>query len=225
MRVVFWDNKQIEMIEQGKIKEGDIIKINKASVRANNGFNELHALTVSDIVINPLDVHIEVLGEQQHATFVEKKINDLQEHDENIALLGTIVQVFEPRFYPACITCGKKVYPEGSNTRCPEHGVVQQIFAPIINIFLDDGTANIRAVAFRNQAERLYGVNNEALQACKETPSNFDQLKTIILGKQVKLVGSVRMNELTAMKEFSIRMVLDYNPALLAHKIVEELQA
>ncbi|MDO8556198.1 MAG: OB-fold nucleic acid binding domain-containing protein [Nanoarchaeota archaeon] len=225
MRVVFWDKHHIELLEQGKIKEGDILKITKANIRANNGFNELHTSGISDVVINPLDTHIEVLGERQHATFIEKKIKDLQEREENVALLGTIVQVFDPRFYPACPTCGKKVYPEGDKMRCPEHAVVQQEYAPIINLLLDDGSGTIRVTAFRNQAERIFNVDKAALQACKDTASNFEQLKLLALGRQVKFVGNVKMNEVTATKEFSLRLVLDYNPALVAHKIVEELQA
>ncbi|MEK6812949.1 MAG: OB-fold nucleic acid binding domain-containing protein [Nanoarchaeota archaeon] len=223
MRVVLWDAKHIKLIEDGQIKEGDVLKVTKANVRANNGFTELHLNNFSELFVNPPGIAFPDVVDMQQLHFIDKKIQELQEKDDPVAITGTIVQAFEPRFYPACVDCGKKAFPEGEQYRCVEHGIIAIEFVPILNTFLDDGTDGIRVVAFRNQAERILNLSKEEVLKFKEDAPSFEAFKNQLLGRQFKLVGKVTKNEMAGRNEFVARLVLDVHPVEAAQKIVEEI--
>ena len=44
-----------------------------------------------------------------------------------------------------------------------EHNAVMPDYSYLVNVFLDDGTENMRVVLFRNQAERLLGKTKEQM--------------------------------------------------------------
>ncbi len=225
VRVVFWDSNHIKLIEDNQIKEGDIIRIRNGYIRVNNGFNEIHAGSYAQVFVNPPDEKIENVAESQHFSFEDKKISELKDNDDNVAISGTIVQAFEPRFYTACPECGKKVLAEGESFKCGEHGIVNAEHVPILNVFFDDGTDSIRVTAFRNQAERILGLSREEVLTFKDNPAAFETAKENLLGKQLKIVGRVKNNEIAGRNEFTSRLVLDVNPKELAGHIADELKA
>ncbi len=222
MRVVLWDDKQIKLVEDGNIKEGDVVKVTKGMVRANQGFTEIHLNSFSEIFVNPPGITMPEVSDKQQLHFIDKKIQELKEADDHVAITGTVVQAFEPRFYPGCPSCGKKAFPEGQNFRCAEHGVVNIEYIPVLNVFFDDGTDSIRVVAFRNQAEKVLGISKEEVQKFRENPMLFEAYKQQLLGKQFKLVGKVTNNEMAGRNEFTTRFVLDLNPDQMARQIIEE---
>ena len=74
------------------------------------------------------------------------------ENDNSVEILATVVQAFEPRFYDSCPECRKKINEEG---RCEVHGIVEKKEVPIVNVYVDDGTENIRVVLFNENANKL----------------------------------------------------------------------
>ena len=219
VRVAFWDVNHIKEIENGNIKEGSVLKIKNAYVKANGGYKELHLGSKGDLEINPDGVDIEV-SNQPVFGFERKKISELQEGDNNIGVFGTIVQVFEPRFYDACPNCGKKLETIGDSSQCKEHGLVNPVVVPILNLFLDDGSDNLRAVAFRNQVERLLNVDNSKLLEIKEDANKFNGYRDDLIGKQLMLVGRITKNEMFDRKEMTIQSVIEVNPG----EMIKELQ-
>lgn len=215
IKLVLWDIDQIRLIEDEKLKEGDVIKIRNGYVRNNNGFNELHLGTRGQININPEGVEIKVVGKTQSIDYTRKKICDLNVN-EIAGVFGTIVQVFEPRFYDACPECGKKV----NEGRCDEHGAVSSVDVPILNCFFDDSTDNIRVVAFRNQVERLLGSNTEEVLRFKDNLPEFDKKRDELLGKQLVIVGRVVKNEMFDRKELMAQRIVDVDP----EEFIKELQ-
>ena len=225
MRAVLWDTKHISLIEENKLHEGDTIKITKGNIKENNGFNEIHLANFSELIINPADITITAITERQHTAYQDKKINELQAPEDNIAITGTIVQAFEPRFYQGCPQCTKKVIPEGNNMRCPEHGVVTPEALPILNIFFDDGTDSIRVTAFKNNVELLLGQNKETILTYQTQPATFETVKQQLLGKQYKIIGKVHHNDTTGRNEFTSRIILDINPEREARTLLEKVPA
>lgn len=218
IRVTLWDTNHIKLIEGGKIKVGDIVRIKSAYSKENNGFKEIHLGNRGDILINPPNVQIgEVknLFSRDEISVVSKKINELKDGDTGVAIIGTVVQVFEPRFYNTCTQCGKKANLDGDKYVCAEHGVVPVEEAPVLNIYFDDGTDNIRTVAFREQVKRLMGIENIG-----DLKVKFNELRMDLLGKQVKLVGRVVKNEMFGRNEFVIQRVLDFNPNEVAQELL-----
>ncbi len=204
VRTVIWDEKLIDLIKE--INAGDILKIVNAYSKENNGYKEIHLGSKSQLLINPEN---ETVGEVRlGSAATRKQIKDLQEN-ESVEVLGTIVQVFEPKSYNACPVCSKKVMPQGEVFTCAEHGNVPPKQIPILNIFFDDGTGNIRAVLFRDQATKLIG------------DKSYEELKKESLGKQLILRGRVTKNELFNRIELAAYFVEEAQP----EKVLAELEA
>ncbi len=218
VRVVFWDVNHIKEIEEGKIKQDTILKVKNGYVRANNGYKEVHLGNKGELEINPDGIDFEVNNHQEFE-FVKKKIVELNEGDTNVGVFGTIVQVFEPRFYEACTTCGRKVELIGDSRQCREHGLVKEELVPVLNISFDDGTDNLRAVAFRKQIETLLGLNKEQILEMKDNIIKFEEIRQDLLGKQIVLIGRITKNQMFDRKEMSIQKVIEVKPEELINEL------
>lgn len=220
IRAVVWDEPLIKKIESNEIKEGDVIVIKNAYVRDNNGFKELHLGSGSSIDVNPEGVEV-ILGEakKQMLSFERKKIAELKDGD-TASLYGTVVQLFEPRFYEACPECGKKLEQEKGKLVCKEHNIVGSAsIVPIVSFFLDDGSDNIRVVCFRENAEKALGVSSEAIVELKGNPSKFQDMRGNILGDQFVVNGRAKMNGMFNRLEFNAIAIESADP----EKIIESL--
>ncbi len=204
IRVVCWGEKAKAVNE---IKEGDIIKIVSAYVRDNSGRKEVHLNDNSKLLVNPPG---ETVGEVKPTMISEakrKKINELADNDQNTEILGTIVQVFEPRFFEVCPQCGKRAKQKEDKFYCQRHDAVAPVYAYVFNVFLDDGTGNVRCVFFRNQADSLTGKNPEQMMKYRESPETFEEVKNALLGNIVKITGRVKKNEMFDRLEFVAQQV------------------
>ena len=219
-RAVFWDTNHINEIENGNIKEGRVLKIKNCYVKSNNGYKEIHLANRSELEIISNGVNIEVSDNISY-DFEKKRISELKEGDNGIGVFGTIVQVFEPRFYEACKQCGKKLEVVGEDAMCKEHGRVVQELLPVVNVFIDDGTGNVRAVAFRNNAEGLLGINKEKMLELRDKPEEFDRIRSELLGKQVLIIGKVTKNEMFGNHEMTIQRIIELKPEELIKELAQ----
>ncbi|MBI2148747.1 DUF2240 family protein [Candidatus Woesearchaeota archaeon] len=204
IRIVIWDEKLIDLIKE--IKQQDILKINNAYSKQNNGFKELHIGSKSQIIINPENETINNIKLSNSA--IRKQIAEILEN-EFVEILGTVVQVFEPKYYNSCPVCNKKVVQEDNYFVCQEHKTVIPKQTPILNIFFDDGTGNIRAVLFRDQAEKLMSEKK-----------NFEEIKKEVLGKQLIIKGKTTKNEMFNRIELTVNNIEEPDP----EKIIAEMQ-
>lgn len=205
IRVVMWGN-QAETIS--KINEGNIIKISGAYVRENQGRKEIHVNDRSKLLINPEGETIgEVKQENNYPKPEKKAIKDLTEDMENIEILGTIVQVFELRFFETCPECGKRAAPEGDKFVCPVHSAVAPNYSYVMNVFLDDGTENVRCVFFKNQINNLLKKQEQDILRYKDDPQSFEQIKTHLLGNIIKVIGKSSKNQMFDRLEFVAQLV------------------
>jgi len=188
IRVTFWNDMADKL---NAFKEGDILKIVDAYARVNNNRVELHMSDRSKFFLNPENVTIEKVKE---FTSNKKKIDQLNENEENIEILGTIVQVFEPRFFEICPECNRRARQRDDKFECTEHGIVIPKFSFVMNAHIDDGTGNIRAVFFKNQAKVLLGKDDDEMLLYKENPASFEAVKQELLGNFVKIIGRVTKN-------------------------------
>ena len=201
IRVVFWgDHADVT----SSVKEQDIIKVQSGYVRENNGRIEIHLNDKSVVEINPAGETIgEVKATQQSKPATRKSISGLVETDDNVELLGTVVQVFEPRFFEVDPKTGRRSRPDGEGIfRDASGNQITPDFSYVMNAVLDDGTETIRAVFFRDQAEQLVSKSKEEMMQYKDAPDQFEQVKTDLLGHIVKLAGRVKKNEMFERLEF-----------------------
>ena len=198
IRIVLW-NSMADSLET--IKEGDIVRVKSGYVKENNDRKEIHLNDKSALIINPEGETIGAIKQQEErAKAVRKKISDLKDNEENIELFGTIVQVFDPRFFEMCPTCNKRVKLRDDGFYCDEHNKVEPTYSYVLNIFLDDNYETIRAVFWRNQLQRLLGKTHEQILALRE--GSFEDVKNDLLGKQIKVIGRAVKNEAFDRVEF-----------------------
>lgn len=192
--VVFWNDKAD--LEKD-IKEGDIIKLTQVNIRDNNGKVEIHLGEGSEAEINPEGVTLEVQNNFPKPT--RKKIAELQEKDENVEIFGTIVQIFDPKFF--------KVNSEGKRIKEDENPE-GATYGSVLNIFADDGSDNIRIVLWKNQILNFLNVSEEELLAFKDNPASFEEYKNKMLGAMIKFIGRITKNEMFGKLEFVANIVL-----------------
>jgi len=214
LRIVLWDENHINQVEQ--MKENDIIKVVNSYAKENQGFRELHLGNRSELILNPEGENIEVI--KQVRDYSQKKIDELQVGDL-VKVLGTVVQVFEPRFYEACPDCNRKVTVEGDRKACPEHGPTTGKYIPILNFVFDDGTDNIRVVCFRDTAMKALGQTEEQVQRYRENPVEFEPMKTELQGKHFMIIGRVTKNEMFDRLEFIAQEVNEVDPKTLVAEV------
>jgi replication factor A1 len=210
--VVLW-NDQVDVHE--KIKESDIVRIKDCYVKDNNGRVELHLNESAGLEINPDGVEVEARPAPQQGNRVRKKIYGLSENDNDVEILATIVQVFDIKFFEVCPECNKRVKAEEGSGKfvCLEHGEIRPGYGAVLNLFVDDGSDNVRVVLWKNQALALLGLEEEKLLSYKDKPESFEEFKTDLLGLMVKLVGRVNRNEMFDRLEFVAGLVFrDVDP-------------
>lgn len=203
IRVVCW-HEQTDLL--GKIKEGDILLLKSVYAKENNfSQTEIHLNERCEIEINPEGEDLPEV--KTRPVYPRKKINELKDGEADIEVLGTVVQVFDPRFFNVCKTCNKRVAEKEGGQYCPEHGETETETSYVLNLIFDDGSSNIRTVFWKNQTNHLLGKTEEEMLRFKENPSFFDDLKTDLLGEQFRIVGRVNHNLLFDRLEFIAQSV------------------
>lgn len=210
IRIVAW-NEQTEKLQN--LKEGDIIHIKNAYVKENNAQKELHANDRTELEINPPGESIGEVKITQQAR-LRKQIENLQENDSNVEILGTIVQTFEPRYFEICPYCAKRARtsPGEADFACEEHGKIIPKYSYILNAVIDDGTGNIRTAFFRNQAENLTGKSEDDFLSMRNDQAKTEAMKNQLLGEIVKVVGRASKNKMFDRLEFISQLVFP-NPS------------
>ena len=180
-RVVLWDTNHISIIEREEVKQGDVIEIKNGSTRENenhlSGFSELRK---SNLLMDEVKMEMRVS---------EGKLDEAQQ-GQSLKIRGTVVQIFQPRFYSVCPECNKKVIQEGEMFNCVAHGAVVAKDRAILNFVLDDGTDTMRVVMFSDQINQLI-----AEEDLKDMEKAMD-FRNDFLGTEIYLSGLVKRNQL-----------------------------
>ena len=225
IRCVLWDEKIIKEVENGNLKESNIVRIKNGYVKDNSGA-EIHLGSLSKLIINPENVEIKEIGEQifKRKEFSKRRIEQLEENEFNVSVLGTIVQVFEPRFFEICKECGSRIRIEKGDFICTEHGKTEINYVPVLNLFFDDGTDNIRVVAFRDNVKKILKVNDDEILGLRNNISKFDKIRNMVLGEQLILNGRITKNEMFERKEFVVNSVEEVNAEELLKELEEKVR-
>lgn len=218
IRIVLWGS-QADNIKN--IKPGAIIKVVNGYVRENNNFLELHLNDKSQLIINPKGETVEAMQKSSE----RKQISQLNENDVAAEILGTVVQVFDPKFFEICPECNKRLKIENDVFLCQQHDKVIPEYSYVLNLILDDGTENIRTVFFRDNMEKLLNMNRESLMEYKKNPEKFEEIKTELLGSILKINGRAKKNIFFDRLEFVANNVtLKPDPEEEIKRLDEELK-
>lgn len=121
-------NKDIKWLEQNKVERGDTLLVKNCIVSSFNDRLNLSLGLNSELVVNPKDVDTSTLPK---AESIALKIADLSEGMQNVDVFARVLRVFETRGFERN---GEK--------------------AKVTSFEIGDGSATIRAVAWRELAER-----------------------------------------------------------------------
>lgn len=134
IKAVLWDMHHIELVETGKIKEGDVVEISSGNMR--NG--EIHLSSFSDIKKSQ-----EILNEVvESRAYTELKIKECSV-GATVSVRANIVQIFEPKYFDDKKSGEKRA---------------------VMNIILDDGTETLRGVLFGEDIKKLGFNNEEIFE-------------------------------------------------------------
>ncbi len=213
VRVVLWDTNHIELIKNNTIKKDSIIEIKNADVRGTT-VREIHLNSTSELALS--DVKIEKVKVELEKPMMAK-LSELKTGDQ-ASVRGNIVQLFQPGFFSVCPECNMKISFEGDKAVCVRHGAIIPSKRAILNIVIDDGTDNIRAMAFSENIARLLKIqDNEVLNL--ENPQFFLGKKAELLGTEWIFSGRARKNILFNRNEFVINSLQESIP----EEIIKEL--
>ncbi len=201
LRIVFW-NDQVNIFDG--LAEGDIVLVKEGYVKESAAGKEVHIGDRASVEVNPQG--IEISNVRTTPTAQRKTIAKI-EPDEQCELFGTVVQIFDPRYWNTCPTCNKKVVETNGTYTCNEHAQVTPGIGYVMNAVIDDGTGNIRCVFWKQQTNSLTQRQEPDYAKIRENPSTIEEIKTELLGEQIKLVGKVQKNEMFARLEFNVSSV------------------
>src|SRR3989338_1965279 len=188
IRVVMWGS-QAENIRD--ITNGMIVKVVGGYVKDNSGNIEIHVNERSKLIANPPGESVNVVKQN---TAERKEISKLTENDGNAEILGTIVQVFDPRFFPIDPETGRKVTENEGKYYFNDKVIENPDHSYVLNVIVDDGTDSMRAVFFREAMEKLLNCSKEKVLGYRDNPESFEQVKSDLLGTLIKINGRVKKN-------------------------------
>ncbi len=213
IRVVLWDTNHIDLLKNNTIQKDSVIEIKNADVRGTTAreihLNSTSELALSDIKIEKVKVEVEKPKEM--------KLAEIKNGDQ-VSIRGTIVQVFQPAFFSVCPECNMKVSFEGDKAICVRHGAVVPSKRAILNIVIDDGSDNIRAMAFSENIVKLLKLQDNDITNL-ENSTFFLNKKSEILGTEWIFSGRSRKNVLFNRSEFVINSLQESQP----EEIIKEL--
>ena len=76
----------------------------------------------------------------------------------------------------------------------------------IMNVYLDDGTGNVRVNFWKQQTYKLLKQDDAGMSKIRENPENFERYKTELLGEQVKVLGNAK-NNIMGRLEFTAELI------------------
>lgn len=187
IKVVLWDTNHIEKLESGEISEGSVIEVSSGAMREN----EVHMGSFSD-----LKKSNETFDDLKTEKPIKEKTISEFNPGESVKLRAFVVQSFEPRFYEVNLDTGKKVTEEELASGVPTEK------RAILNITIDDGTENIRAVLFHENVQKAGVKSYEDQSLMKQEVQN-------ILGRELVFSGNIRRNSYSGNYELVVSSVED----------------
>jgi len=195
-KLAMW-NDQAKLVEDGDIKLGDIIQVSNAFAKENQfGDIELSLGKFGNIQIVEADVP-SLEHFKKRIVSAPKRVDIYNAGQGLYEIAGEIVTVFRGNFiFNTCSVCGSSLV----GGKCSEHGDVEAVPAMIISAVVDDGTADMRVVFFRELAEKAAGITTKEI-AAMDREQRYEAVGKKLLGKTIIVSGRVKKNKISDMME------------------------
>jgi ssDNA-binding replication factor A large subunit len=160
IRLPLW-NEEAQIISKAGLSPGDAVEVTGAWAKKDayrNGtelrlgkMGKICRIDGGDIP----DVEISRGGAETRQTG-RMHVKDLSQGTSS-SVRGCLVQVYKKKpYFDVCPKCGKSVQEKDGSFSCAEHGSVTPSHSLLLTGVIDDGTGNIRAVFFRDLAEKVF---------------------------------------------------------------------
>jgi len=221
VRVPLWD-KQVNMFDEGKLHGGDVVQIKNAFARDNVfGGIEIRLSRVSRVEKIEDD---ESFPRQIVETRI-KRIPIKEVKEGNYEIKGNMVQVFNVNpVFQTCPECRSKVEKTKKGYECPEHGKVKPENNMIISGIIDDGTASIRSVFFRDQAKILTGLEPEILLKISQDEA-LNLIRENTLGNEIVVKGRIQKNKIFDTLEVIANEVEELDVEKESKRLINEIKS
>jgi len=219
-RIPLWD-KQIDLIDEKTVEKNDVIEIKNAYAKENIfGGIELRLQKYSRIEKVKDD---SIPYKTTRPEFERKKLKGLGEGSYEIK--GNIVNVFNVNpLFKTCPKCSSKLEQDDKGYKCKEHGYIEPTNNLIISTIIDDGTSTIRAVFFRDAAEKLSNLSPNTLANMKQDES-IDLIRENVLGNDVIITGIVRKNKFFDSLEFIVRDIKNFDIEQESKELIDKISS
>jgi len=226
VKLALWD-KQVTLVEDGTIKIGSQIEIVNAIVKENT-FGDLEISVGKYGAIKMAEnVHLPSF-EEMNERFLSGKVSRVKLKDlfpGSVEIAGTVVDVFRGNFiFNTCSICGTKMTDQEGKLVCPSHGAVESNPALVLSFLIDDGTENIRAVSFKQSAEKLLGITAGELKE-QEIEDRNKFISERLIGKQLLLKGRAKRNKIFDRIEIIADEISEINPLEESKSLLAEVEA
>lgn len=199
IKIVLWDTNHIDLLESDKVEVGTVIEVSSGRMRDN----EVHLGSFSEFKVSG-----EVFENVQTEKPVQQKTIDEFSPGDTVSTRAFIVQTFDPKFFEVNKETGRKLTDEekaaGAETEKRS----------LINVMIDDGTENMRAVMFHENVQKI-GVTE------MEDEAKIKEQKESVLGKEFIFKGLIKRNSYFNNYELSVNSVEEID----IDKIIAELEA
>jgi|Deesub1362A_J573_1020465.scaffolds.fasta_scaffold00051_124 replication factor A1 len=196
-KLVLWD-EDVALVEEGRIKEGDTIKVKRGYVKMRFQEPEINVGRYGKIVLNP-EEEIGEVPEESPAEITRKNMSDLSV-GEKAEIRGALVEVYE----------NLKIFDRDDGK------------GMVINAVIDDGTAAMRAAFYDRMAEILLNMPlKKALES--DITEEISQRRKQLLGKEVIAIVRVIHNEFSGRAELVVEDInLNPDPKVEAEILLKE---
>lgn len=212
VKLSLWD-------EQAKkpLNEGNIVKIENPRVSYRNGNIELSVgrNTTINIVKNEEAEGIPSINEIQNKLYVTKKIDEIEENDQNVKVKGKIIDARGNKIlYQMCPNCNKSVTLTENGFVCDMCG--EDIENPnlllIVSLDVEDDTGTMNTTFFRKAAEKLIGkTTHEVNEIIKNTgdEGSLEDLVNDLIESDITIIADARFDDYNEEIRLTAKKILE----------------
>ena len=194
------------------LNENDIAGIEGAYTKQGLKGLELHLGWQARIEKQPLQGKELPSAEKMRRNAAQKKkIAGLKAGDGNVLIEGKIVAVNQGMLlYSVCPKCSGKVQKLDEGMICDRCGEVKEPeFRAVVSVRIDDGTAQINAVAYGREAEKIIGLGAKEIEKQRSERGAAAMIEELqeMRGTKISILGRAKentySNELEIAAEFA----------------------
>ena len=207
IRLSLWD-KEIDILKKLQVSEGDVLGVNNGYVKEDSrGNNELRLGKFGKTEkVEGKTIEIPK-GEDIEKAFDSVKVRDIVDlkEGEYSEIRASVVQLFRRNpLFEVCPKCEGRIEKSDDAWLCKDHGNVEPRYQLVVSGVVDDGSGNVRAVFFRDLAEKVLGKKTEDIRKIylkvSDPLSVYENLN--VLGNEFLIRGRVRKNHFRERMEF-----------------------